>query len=56
MHELVPVSGGAVMLADDGAFDSFAQADVFVLLVDCFRMRVEDEIKFKGNLMGIMDE
>ena len=40
---------------DEHALHTISQADVFCVLVDCFRMRVEDEYKFQGNNMGCMN-
>lgn len=37
------------------ALHALSEAEVFCALVDCFRMRVEDENKFKGKNMGILD-
>ena len=40
-------------LSGDDFLHNLPQGEVFTLLIDCFRMRMEDEYSFGGNTIGI---
>ncbi|OBT78767.1 hypothetical protein VF21_02521 [Pseudogymnoascus sp. 05NY08] len=40
-------------LTNDDFLHNGSEKEVFNLLIDCFRMRVEDEYTFRGNTIGI---
>lgn len=40
-------------LSKDDFLHNLPELEVFTLLIDCFRMRVEDEYSFGGNTIGI---
>jgi hypothetical protein len=41
-------------LSNDDYLHKLPQKDVFIQLIDCFRMRMEDEYTFKGDKYGFM--
>lgn len=43
-------------LGRDDYLHNLPEKDAFAQLIDCFRMRVEDEYAFAGNLMGLYNE
>ncbi|KFY87243.1 hypothetical protein V500_07046 [Pseudogymnoascus sp. VKM F-4518 (FW-2643)] len=47
------VMNGMLGLSGDDFLHKLPEGEVFTLLIDCFRMRVEDEYSFGGNTIGI---
>lgn len=43
-------------LANDDYLHKFPEKEAFAQIIDCFRMRVEDEYVFRGNTVGLYNE
>ena len=43
-------------LADNTYLSSFSETDAFLQLIDSYRMRVEDDYSFRGELSGLYNQ